>query len=215
MEYYDLKSNEYFEHSRKEMLEFLQPNTQKILDVGCGTGQFGTILKKKYNVEVWGIEYIQQAALFAQKSLDKVLIGDAQILVGELPNDYFDTIYCNDVLEHFTDPYSLLKQLKSKLNPDGVLICSLPNFLYFKNILQVVFNKDFKYTEEGILDKTHFRFFTKISIHRMMEEAGYKIIQSKGINSSPSFRFKILNLLMPFIFGRQSKFTQWVVVVKK
>jgi hypothetical protein len=37
----------------------------------------------------------------------------------------------------------------------------------------------FEYTERGILDKTHLRFFTRRSARRMIENAGYEIVAEK------------------------------------
>ena len=71
-------------------------------------GGVETELKKRTNREVWGIEIISQCAEKAKERLDRVMVGDIEIDDFDLPNDYFDCIICNDVLEHLKDPWSIL-----------------------------------------------------------------------------------------------------------
>ncbi|WP_438968659.1 methyltransferase domain-containing protein [Nonlabens sp.] len=47
--------------------------------------------------------------------LDKVFSGPCEDYLNQLPINYFDVIYCNDVLEHFVDPEMVFTKLKKKL----------------------------------------------------------------------------------------------------
>jgi 2-polyprenyl-3-methyl-5-hydroxy-6-metoxy-1,4-benzoquinol methylase len=123
------------------------------------------------------------------------LCGDFMTLIHELPTTYFDCIVCNDILEHFTDPFFVLTELKRYLSPGGYIVSSLPNFRYVGNLWEIVVKKDFQYKSSGILDSTHYRFFTQKSIHRMFSELGYSVVRSKGINATPSIKVKLFNAL--------------------
>ena len=198
MKFYENKPLGYYDNVRKEMLKFLPENSKKILDVGCGNGAFASLLKQKNQAEVWGIELMEKEAIIAQEIVDKVLIGNCEKYINDLPDNYFDAIYFNDVLEHLADPYSVLEDLKCKLAPNGVIISSIPNVRFFRTFSKVVFLKDWKYDDFGIMDKTHLRFFTNKSIKRMYEELGYEILIHEGINKSRSLKPILFNFLTFF-----------------
>ena len=198
MKFYENKPSGYYDNVRKEMLKYLPENSKKILDVGCGNGAFASLLKQKNQAEVWGIELMEKEAIIAQEIVDKVFIGNCEKHINDLPDNYFDAIYFNDVLEHLADPYSVLEDLKCKLAPNGVIISSIPNVRFFRTFSKVVFLKDWKYDDFGIMDKTHLRFFTNKSIKRMYEELGFEILIHEGINKSRSLKPKLFNFLTLF-----------------
>ena len=200
MKYYQNKPQGYYDNVRREMLHYLPEKAKKILEVGCGNGAFAFLVKQKNDAEVWGIELMEEEAIIAKTVLDNVLIGSCEIYLNELPEKYFDAIYFNDVLEHLADPYSALEILKSKLAPNGVIISSIPNVRFYRSFAKVVFAKDWKYEEYGIMDKTHLRFFTGKSIKRMYEDLGYKVLVHEGLNKTKS--------LKPFLFNALVLFTQ-------
>ena len=182
MKYYQNKPAGYYDNVRKEMLKYLPENAQKIMDVGCGNGAFASVVKQKNDAEVWGIELMEEEAVIAQTVLDKVLTGSCENHIDNLPENYFDVIYFNDVLEHLADPYTVLDALKSKLSPKGVIISSIPNVRFYRTFSKVVFLKDWKYDDFGIMVKNHLRFFTGKSIKRMYEYLGYDVLINEGIN---------------------------------
>lgn len=179
---YNNKPDNYYKNIRHEMLDFLPSNAKKVLDIGCAEGFFGEAIKIKNNAEVWGIEYMEEHANVASNKLDKVYSGKCEDFLDKLPNNYFDVIYFNDVLEHLVDPEYVLKVIKQKLVPNGKVISSIPNLRYYKVFMEIYLEKDFKYKEEGVLDKTHLRFFTKKSIKRMYENLNFKVLSHIGIN---------------------------------
>lgn len=195
---YENKPSNYYKAYRKEMLDFLPANTKTVLDIGCGNGALSAVLKEQYGIETWGIELMDSEAIKAKEVMHQVLVGPCENLIPELPDNYFDAVYLNDVLEHLSNPNEVLKQLKSKLKPSGVMISSIPNIRYHKALIEIVFKRDFKYQESGILDFTHLRFFTSKSIQRMYRELGFEIILHKGINKSKSVKPYLYNLLFLF-----------------
>lgn len=198
MKYYEDKPQGYYYKVRKEMLKYLPETAKKILDIGCGNGAFSSLVKEKNNAEVWGIELMEEEAKVALTVLDKVFIGACENHLDALPEQYFDVIYLNDVLEHLVDPYSVLESLKSKLAPNGVVISSIPNVRFFRTFSKVLFSKDWKYEDHGVMDKTHLRFFTGKSIKRMYDELGYTIITHEGINVTKSIKPILFNILFLF-----------------
>jgi 2-polyprenyl-3-methyl-5-hydroxy-6-metoxy-1,4-benzoquinol methylase len=212
---YNNKSDIYYSKSRPEMLEFLPETATTILDVGCGEGIFTKSLKEhsKNNLEIWGIELMEEQGLKAKNILDKVLIGKCEDLIVELPSNYFDVIYFNDVLEHLVDPSSVLNLMKAKLNDNGLIVSSIPNVRYHNTFMDLVLNKNWDYQSSGVLDKTHLRFFTKKSIVKMYESMDFEIIEHKGINRSKSIKPYLYNIL--FLFSAMDIFfPQYATVVR-
>ncbi|EKE03679.1 MAG: methyltransferase type 11 [uncultured bacterium] len=209
-----VKDKEYYTASRPEIMEFIPDDIKTILEVGCGEGNFGYNLKNKLNAEVWGIELNPESAKIAKDKLNNVLHGDINLLLPNIPDNYFDCIVFNDVLEHLVDPVLTLKNIKSKLSKNGAIISSIPNMRYITVLSDLVINKDWYYTDSGILDSTHLRFFTKKSIIRMFEELDYKVVTIKGISSTNSLKFYLWNLLSLGLF-LDSKYRQFACVAKQ
>lgn len=210
-----VKPESYYECERVEMLEFIPKDCRKILDVGCGSGKFGNYVKVNLNAEVWGIEINEKQAENAKGLLDKVICGDLESSLNELEDGYFDCIVFNDVLEHLSEPEEVLKSTKAKLNEKGYIVASIPNVRYITNLKELLIDRDWRYRDNGILDSTHLRFFTKKSIIRMFEDCGYELVEIKGINPyGKKLLFAIFNVLTIGLFS-DSKFLQFGCLVKK
>jgi len=182
----------YYINKRDEMLQFIPKGSLKILEVGCGEGIFASSVKKNMKAEVWGVELSQEAAKKAEQVIDKVICADFTTVINSLPAHNFDCIVFNDVLEHIPDPFTLLEKIKVLLKENGCIVSSIPNVRYIGNLVELLWKKDWQYKDGGILDITHFRFFTKRSIERMFVNAGYEIVKIEGINPTKSFKVKLL-----------------------
>ncbi len=203
----------YFNVVRKEILPFVPKEAKIILEIGCGDGNFGSLLLRNGAKEVWGIEYEIEQGELAKKIMTKILVGDVSEQLLNLPDQYFDAIVCNDVLEHLIDPYTVINRLRSKLKKDGIIISSIPNIRYFRNLFDLFFNKNWDYTDSGIMDKTHLRFFTYKSIRKMFESNGYEVIKMEGINPTKSIRPLIWNLFLLGSFW-DVRYLQFATVAK-
>jgi len=203
----------YYSNIRPEMYEFIPVKAGKILEAGCGEGIFASQVKEKLNAEVWGLELDFESAEIASKKIDKVLQGDIALTISQLPKNYFDCIIFNDVLEHLVNPYEVLEALKQNLAPNGVIVSSIPNARYWRVFKMYVFGKNWKYENDGVMDRTHLRFFTKRSISEMFENLKYDVVTIKGLKPTPSVGFQILNALT---FGSLSdcKYIQYACVAK-
>jgi len=210
---YTNKSKAYYSNKRNEMLQFLPDTAVRILDIGCSNGAFAASVKEQNKAEVWGIEYMPEEAEKARQKLDTVFSGPCEDFIDELPNDYFDAIYCNDVLEHLVDPYSVLDRLRSKLSDSGILISSIPNIRFHSVLIPLIFKKQFEYQSFGVMDRTHLRFFTKKSIRNMYENLGYEILVHRGINRTGSLRPILYNIPLLFL-ANDIRYPQFATVVR-
>jgi len=206
------KSSDYYGCERKPLLDFIPKDAGSLLDVGCGGGAFGAMLKANRDIEVWGVEPVLSAAANARSQLDNVVhsMFDENT---DLPDNYFDVITFNDSLEHFPYPGPPLELARKKLNRKGVIVCSIPNVRYIENIKKLLVDKDWKYTEAGVLDNTHLRFFTKKSMIRTLTQSGFVVEAMQGINPHHWSGWKIR--LLDFLFHKNiedMKYLQYVVV---
>lgn len=172
----------YHTHARPEMLSVVPAWAKRILDVGCGAGAFAAALKRERNgLEVWGVEPDELAHATASKALDHALRGRFDETL-DLPEAHFDAIVFNDSLEHFPDHRPALRLALRLLTPAGVLVASVPNVRYWPHLRHYLFEADWRYEDEGIRDHTHLRFFTRRSLVRALQEAGYEVMTVQGIN---------------------------------
>lgn len=170
----------YFGETRGEMLAFLPDQYERVLEVGCGEGRFARQLRQ--GSEIWGIEPDAGAAQEAATFMNRTLVGLFDDVCTELPEGYFDLVICNDVVEHMTDHDKFFRDIQKFLRPAGALVVSVPNIRHISVMKEILFKADFQYQDEGILDRTHFRFFTLRSLRRSVEGAGFQIEKFHGIN---------------------------------
>ena len=200
------KSRDYFSNIRSDIIRFIE-KSNAILEIGCGAGSTLHYIKQKgYAAEVWGIDIVD---LDQKSRLDKFILCDIEESDPDLPVDYFDVIIFADVLEHMINPWDILTRTKKYLKKEGVVIVSLPNFREISTIYNIIIKGDFKYSETGILDKTHLRFFCKKNIIQIFQQSGFKI---KRISNSlfNSRRRKIFNRLT---FGVFEEFLTYAFIV--
>jgi len=182
------------------MLRFITNNPKITLEVGCREATHSLLLKKTFSLqETWGIEPENNKEMVSQakKNLDYFINDYLTSDTKDLPSDHFDLIIFNDVLEHMYDPWEVLISTKKYLKDDGIIVISIPNIRHKSILKQLIFHDDFQYKEEGLLDITHIRFFTKKTIIKMLEECGYEIlkIDSIVVEKKQKIRKRIFNFL--------------------
>ena len=212
---YDETPGNYYGQKRPEMLRYLPADAMIILDVGCGEGCFGELIKSQRNAEVWGIELFPQAVEKAKAKLDRVYVGNIEIDQFDLPEEYFDFIVFNDVLEHLIYPWDVLRQVKKYIEKRGYVLASIPNIRYFEQVKRLVLRGDWDYERWGLMDRTHIRFFTFKGMRKMLEQNGYTVLNIEGINYEEfSWKFNILNILLGKRF-EDMRYLQFACLAKK
>lgn len=176
----------YYSVERAEMLPFVPSAARVFLELGCGAGAFGALLRRKVpGAHVTGVEIHDESAREARGRIDLVVDQPIEQAIDGIADQSIDCVICNDVLEHLVDPWQVLRQLRRVLHPGGAVVSSLPNVRHFPIFKEYFLGADWKYEEMGVLDRTHLRFFTRTSIERMFKECGYTISRSEGIFSQP------------------------------
>lgn len=188
---YQDKHDPWSSHSLiNDHLKRFPPGT-RVLDVGTASGTIGRLCQNAGFV-LRGLEPVVEWAemsrpfysAFAVQSLaetDEDFLRDQQVVV------------LADVLEHMADARQQLIRLAGLQQPGTVFLISLPNIANLWVRLLLLFGK-FDYTDRGILDRTHLRFFTMRTASELLQDAG---LQIKMIQPTPV----PLNLVHPFFAG--------------
>ena len=100
------------------MVRFLPKEYNRVFEIGCAEGGFSKYLKG--DAEIWGCELNKDAALVASQKLSKVLIDKYDHVVENIPDDYFDLVICNDVIEHMEDHDWFFDSISKKINAMGL-----------------------------------------------------------------------------------------------
>lgn len=168
-----------------------------VLDVGCGPGILGKVLKKqKKNCICDGVDinksFLKQAKRYYRN-----------LYCFDLDQDFsfgrakYDFIIFADILEHLKRPDLVLRAFKKYLKRNGKIIISLPNIARLENRLSLLLGK-FNYQECGIMYRDHLRFFTLKTGRELIEEAGFEVV--KTLPTGFGAMIKILSTLTSFQF---------------
>jgi SAM-dependent methyltransferase len=162
----------YYDQDRPEVAALVPGGCRRVLEIGCGTGQLGRLLKARGH-HVTGVELIAGAADEARCWLDEVVIADVEAGLPFAPGD-FDCVVCADVLEHLVDPWRVLREAAGLLAPGGCVVASVPNVQNF-DVLWRLARGRWDYRERGLLDRGHLRFFTLATIAGLFAQAGLEL----------------------------------------
>jgi SAM-dependent methyltransferase len=165
----------YYSNERPEVAAMVPATARTILDVGCGYGALGVLLKQRVTGRaVYGIEYNPDAAAQARKVLDGVVVCDIATAVDPYPEEMFDCIVFADILEHLVEPCDVIARLKPFLRPQGTIVCSIPNIRHYTAIMRII-QRGWSYDAYGLFDRTHLRFFSRGSACNLVRSAGFTI----------------------------------------
>lgn len=161
----------YYEWFRGDVIEVVPPDTKIALSVGCAAGRTEAELVKR-GIKVVGVEINPEAAKIARQRGLTILEGDASEIDVAVAGGFYDCIIYADVLEHLPDPLSVLQRHVASLKKNGTVIVSVPNFRHYSVLWQLFVGGHVRYTDAGILDRTHLRITTRKMVLEWFELAG-------------------------------------------
>jgi 2-polyprenyl-3-methyl-5-hydroxy-6-metoxy-1,4-benzoquinol methylase len=151
-----------------------EPET--VLDIGCGRARLGLEIER-LEYRVTGIDKSSLACAAARDRITEVIEHDIMEVVGIakiLEGRQFDWLMAADILEHCPNPEAALRFYRRFLKPDGRLLVSLPNVAVWDNRCRLLFGR-FNYTDSGVMDRTHLRFFTFRSARELVLKSGFTV----------------------------------------
>lgn len=145
----------------------------RVFEGGVSSGYFASVLVRA-GLRVDGHELDPEVAERARQVCEKVYVGDLSTFDPEELDGTYDVLLFGDTLEHLPDPAAVLRRLRTKLSPGGALIISVPNIANWLMRLQLLVGR-FDYTDRGIMDRTHLRFYTVHTVAEMLADAGFRV----------------------------------------
>jgi 2-polyprenyl-3-methyl-5-hydroxy-6-metoxy-1,4-benzoquinol methylase len=167
----------YKNDGNRPLMALLDDNTRRVLDVGCGAGDNGQIVRSRLpDCEVHGVTRSVAEAAIARRRMTSCEVWDIE---GDIPQEVarteFDAIVFSHVLEHVRNPELVLFKFSKLLTKGGSVLIAVPNALSWAMRWQFL-RGDFEYRSDGVLDDTHLRFFTYLTADRYL------------LNKSPELR---------------------------
>lgn len=159
--------------SRADLLPHIPASITSLLEIGCGEGALGALVKERQRCRVVGIELDRAAAAVAARRLDDVYTGDVRHLL-DIIDERFDCVVGSEIVEHVDDPWTLLAALRRVTRPGGHLVMSVPNIANASVILDLLRGR-FDYAYIGLTCAGHLRFFTRKSIGELLDIAGWTL----------------------------------------
>ena len=156
--------------AKLEVLREISWKGKTVLDAGCGTGELAGLIAKRGAKKVVGVDYSKDAISVAQKSWKGSNLEFLQKDINQI-KEKFDVVVSLGTLEHLDEPLSVLKKLKSLLNPKGSLIITCPNWTnprgYILQTLRILF--DAKITLADI------HYFSPLDFQNFAKKLGMKL----------------------------------------
>ncbi len=154
----------------------LTPPGSTVLDIGVADGHPVAQGLHAQGCAVYGVEIDPVAAEAARQFCTQVVVGDVEQLdLGAAFGDRrFDVVLLLDVLEHLLDPVDTLRRAAALLSPSGKVVASIPNVTHAAVRLQLL-EGNFTYTDTGLLDRTHLRFFDRAGVGELFAAAGLPV----------------------------------------
>jgi len=166
----------------------------KIFEGGCGTGNFIVALSKK-GFKVTGLEIDPERIVLAKENCKKYKIS-AKVIEGDLRKiplkEEFDLIFCHGAVEHFPETQQALNELFRILKPKGLAMISVParysSFILLK-YGQIISDKIFG---TSLWNCGYERSFSPWKFKKMLEKAGFKVLDTKITQSCPGKRWPFI-----------------------
>lgn len=178
-----------------KVLEILSKlKAERFLDIGCGDGNFTTLMAKSCGAkDVYGVDISEKGVEMARKNGIKAFKVDVDEERLPFDDNYFDVVTALEVIEHLFDPDNFLEEVYRVLQPNGVFVLSTPNLAAIHNRIALLFgyqpfpmgvsarmNIGRIYEPDSDQSLDHIRVLTLRSLKKLLEVHNFKIIDVKG-----------------------------------
>lgn len=147
----------------------------KILDVGCGNGDFSAELANM-GFDVYGIDLAECSILG-----DKHIKVDLQTEKYPFPDNHFDVVFSKSVIEHLREPDFLVDEVYRILKPGGTFICMAPSWKH-------------SFREQFYIDHTHCTPFTRYSLETLCKMSNFTADCSYFYQLPRLWKYPFLNI---------------------
>lgn len=194
----EMKQTPIHDQHNPDLLNLIPLEAKRVIEVGCSSGALARAYRELNPAcEYIGTEIDSNYAEIARQHCRQVFVGNIEQMLDEIQitQGAFDCWVFGDVLEHLYDPWHVLKRIaQDLLTPGGSVVACIPNMQHWN--MQLALNVgDIRYQDAGLLDRTHIRWFTRVTIIEMFQQAGLQIASIGGRTFDEPERDKFLPLL--------------------
>jgi SAM-dependent methyltransferase len=163
----------------RDLLALMPQGSRRVVEVGCMLGALAAEFRKgNPGVHYTGIDIDPDYAELARANCEVAHAGDIErfdeAAFGALfPSDCW---VFGDCLEHLRDPWRIVKAIRQRIDADGCLVACIPNAQHWSVQMRLATGL-FRYEDSGLLDRTHVRWFTRVTLLEMFTQAGWRIEQ--------------------------------------
>ena len=174
--HYAAKPRAYFDGARHDFIARLPDNPDgRILEIGCGSGLTGALAFGENKCSMYvGVELMADAADDARRRLTDVIVGNIEEMDLPYPDAHFDGLILSEVLEHLIDPWAVMAKVRQQLKPGAIVLASSPNVSHWRVIGHLLGGR-FDLEDQGVMDRTHLRWFTPKTYAGLFEASGYAV----------------------------------------
>ena len=177
-----MKSTPAHEIPNTELLALMPKHARRVVEVGSSLGALARAFKELApNCHYTGIEIDADYAKASSRYCDSVLHAS----IENMDDSTFDSLFPSDcwvfgdTLEHLQDPWEVLKRIRAKIAPEGSVVTCIPNAQHW-SVQERLNRGELRYEDSGLLDRTHLRWFTRITIGHLFESTGFRIVEGGG-----------------------------------
>jgi SAM-dependent methyltransferase len=165
------------EFHNPDLLRMIPITSRNLIEIGCSSGALAREFKKQVpDANYVGIEIDAKYAELAKRfcnNTDVLNIENAGEGFWKNHSDKDCWIF-GDTLEHLQNPWLILKRINEILPAGGVVVACIPNAQHWSLQARLSIG-DFRYESDGLMDKTHLRWFTRQTIIEMFNQTGFLI----------------------------------------
>ncbi len=163
----------------QELLALIPDGARRVVEIGCMLGAMAQAFRATHpEAEYVGVDIDADYARAAAQHCTQALAGDIERLEPAVFDSLFpsDCWIFGDCLEHLRDPWALLARIRERISPQGCLLACIPNAQHW-TVQWRLASGQFRYEDNGLMDRTHIRWFTRITMLEMFQAAGWKVEQ--------------------------------------
>jgi ubiquinone/menaquinone biosynthesis C-methylase UbiE len=192
LDYDRVKSNEYFAGARQPFVDALRTDARSsILEIGCSYGGTGALaLGSGKCARYIGVDISEKALVQAKKVLTETHLGNVEAMALPWSEESFDALILSEVLEHLVDPWATLERLARLVRPGGQLLVGSPNIANL-SVVRSLLRGRFDYREQGVMDRTHLRWFTPATYRELVSGAGFIVEECLPANTGALSRTRV------------------------
>ncbi len=165
------------EQHNPDLLAMIPEAARYIVEIGCSSGALAREFKKKNaQVHYVGVDISADYIELAKRHCDEHVVQDV-----DMADDSFferhgqaDCWVFGDTLEHLKDPWAVLERIGKRLSHHGVVVACIPNMQHWSIQARLACG-DLRYEDQGLLDRTHLRWFTRQTMIELFVSSGFEI----------------------------------------